>query len=121
MAGFTRVNGDGQYLVGNLYSVYQQKAVVVTVKDASNAAVDLRAVDGPTADQLVSLVVRELQPLMYYTVDDNSGVIHMIVDGHAIDAATLQLRVRHVVAGKLGHAPADNDSTVVVGTAITVA
>lgn len=121
MAGFTRVNGDGQYLVGNLYSVYQLKAVVVTVKDASNTAVDLRAVDGPAADELVSLVVRECQPLMYYTANADTGVIHMIVDGHAINDDTLTKRVRNVVAGKLGHDPLDNDSTVAVGTSITVA
>ena len=119
MAATLRVNGDGFFTTGTLVSVYQQKLVKLVVKDDSDAAVDLRTLDDGI-DKLVSLVVKEFQPLMYQTVDANTGIIYMVVDGHAIDADTLQLRLRHVVAGKLGHAPADNDSTATIGTAFTV-
>lgn len=121
MSATTRVNGDGFYTAGTLFSVYQQKAVVLVAKDNSSAAVDLRAVDGPGVDELVSLIVREFQPLMYQVANDNSGTIYMIIDGHPIDSATLQLRLRHVVAGKLGLDESANTSTAAVGTSITVA
>lgn len=121
MSATTRVNGDGFFAAGTLVSVYQQKAIVLVVKDNSNTAIDLRAVDGPGADELVSLIVKEFQPLMYQVVNADTGIIYMIIDGHPVDATTLQLRLRHVVAGTLDVAEADNDSTVAVGTAITVA
>lgn len=120
MAGFARVNGFAQYTTGTLRTVYQLKAFLITVKDASNGAVDLQSLDDG-ADEMVEQIIREVQPLMYYVPSDTSGQIHVVVDGHAVDADTLQLRVRHIAAGEQGHAPADNDSTVVLGTSITVA
>ncbi len=120
MSATTRVNGFAQYTTGALRSVYQQKAIIVTIKDDSNTAVDLQSLDDG-ADEMVEAIVRELQPLMYYTPSASSGIIHMIIDGHAVDADTLQLRVRHVAAGVQGHAAADNDSTVAVGTTFVVA
>jgi hypothetical protein len=41
----------------------------------------------------IEAVFRELQPLMFESTG-TSGVIHVIVDGHAVDAATLQARIR---------------------------
>ena len=120
MAIQTRVNGFGQFATGALVSVYQQKAIIVTIKDASNTAVDLQTLDDG-ADEMVEAIVRELQPLMYYTPSAGNGIIHMIIDGHAVDADTLQLRVREVAAGVQGHAAAGNDSTVAVGTTFVVA
>jgi hypothetical protein len=121
MSATTRVNGFDQYTTGVLRTVAQLKAVIVTVKGTSTA-VDLQSLDDG-ADEAVEAIVRELQPLMYYTVSDSSGVIHMIVDGHAIDAATLQKRVRNIAGGlTLGGSTgeSDNVSTVAIGTAITV-
>ena len=120
MSATTRVNGSGYYTTGALVSVYQQKVIKVVVKDSSNTAVDLQSLDGPTADQLVEAVVREIQPLIYYTPSAASGEIYAVIDGHAVDADTLQLRVRHVVASVLGLVEADNDSTVAVGTQFVV-
>ena len=120
MSATTRVNGDGFFLESTLYSVYQLKAIKIVIKDDSNTAIDCSALDDGV-DELVSLVVKEVQPLMYILKGTDHNEIHAIVDGHAIDATTLQLRVRDVVAGKQGHAAADNDSTVAVGTTITVA
>jgi hypothetical protein len=121
MSATTRVNGFDQYTTGTLRSVYQQKAIIVTVKGTSTA-VDLQSLDDG-ADEAVEAIVRELQPLMYYTPSASSGVIHMIIDGHAVDADTLQKRVRNV-AGGLGlggsTGESDNVSTVAIGTAIVV-
>ncbi len=120
MSATTRVNGDGQFLESTLYSVYQQKAILVTILDNSSTAVDCSALDDGV-DEMVSLVVKEIQPLMYILKGSSHNEIHAIIDGHAVDADTLQLRVREVVAGKLGVAASGNDSTVAVGTTITVA
>lgn len=125
MAGFDRVNGYlNNYVTGTLFSVAQLKAFVVVLKNDSNTAITLTAEDGDTADtdadQLVELVIKEVQPLMYLSPTAVAGTIYIIVDGHAVDADTLQARIRAVVAGYQGHAAADNDSTVTLGTAITV-
>jgi len=121
MAGITRIHGFDNYVTGTLYSVAQLKGFKIVVKDNSNTAVDLQSLDDG-ADEMVETVIREVQPLMYFTVSDTSGTIYVIVDGHAVDAATLQTRVREVVAGKLAVAASGNDSTVelAVGLSMTV-
>lgn len=113
---FTPQTSTGANAVGTLESVVQLKAFIVTVKDDSNTAVDLRANDA-LYGSLYDLILREVQPLMAYAPNDNSGVIHIIVDGHAVDAATLQTRVRQIASAT----PSANDSTVALGTSITVA
>jgi len=112
---FTPVNG-GANEVGTLESVVQLKAIIITVKDDSDTAVDLRDEDG-VHGSMYDLILREVQPLMAFAPDGDTGVIHAIVDGHAIDAATLQTRVRQIASAT----PANNDSTVAVGTSFTVA
>ena len=114
----TPANG-GANAVGSLEAVAQHKAFLITVRstaDGSNTAVDLRANDA-LYGSLYDLILREVQPLMAYAPDDNTGVIHVIVDGHAVDAATLQTRVRQIASAT----PSANDSTVALGTSITVA
>ena len=120
MAEFARVNGFGSYVAPTLYTTQDFKAFLITIKDASNTAVDLRSLDDG-ADEMVESIVRDLAPLMYLTKNDTSGQIHVIMHGHNVDADSLQIRVRQVAAGVQGHAAADNDSTVTLGTAITVA
>jgi len=122
MAEYARVNGFGNYTTGTLRSVYQLKAFVIAVKDASSGAIDLQSLDDG-ADEAVEAIIREVQPLMYHVPSANAGLIHVIVDGHAVDAATLQTRVRRIVVGLgLGGTEAanDNDTTVTEGTAIVV-
>lgn len=125
MAATTRVNGSKNYTTGTLRSVAQLKAFLITVKDAS-AAIDLQSLDDGV-DELVEAVVREVQPLMYYAPSASSGVISVIVDGHAVDAASLQLRLRKLVADYGTANSVDygtestNITTVALGSAITVA
>lgn len=116
---FTPVNG-GDNVVGTLESVVQLKAFIITVKNADDTAVDLRDHDG-VHGSAYDLLLREVQPVMAFAPDNATGVVHVIVDGHAVDAATLQLRLRVLVAGSgLGGTAATNDTTVVEGTAFTV-
>jgi hypothetical protein len=41
----------------------------------------------------IETIVREFQPLMYVSTG-TAGKIFMIVDGHAVDAASMQIRLR---------------------------
>lgn len=117
---FTPVNG-GANAVGTLESVAQLKAFIITIKDDSNTAIDLRANDAAHGSAY-DLILREVQPLMAFAPDGATGVIHVIVDGHAVDAASLQIRLRALVVGLgLGTTVAGNDTTVALGTSFVVA
>jgi hypothetical protein len=111
MSATTRVNGSGQYLTGTIVSVVQLKAFIIDV------GADLQAQDDGI-DEAVEQVIREIQPLMYFTPTAGDGIIHVIVDGHSVDADTLQLRIRALDTGA-GYRY--NAATVVLGTSITVA
>lgn len=116
----TPANG-GTNAVGTLEAVAQHKAFLITIKDDSNTAIDLRANDAAYGSAY-DLILREIQPLMAFAPDGATGVIHVIMDGHGVDAASLQARLRAVVVGAgLGSAVADNDTSVALGTSITVA
>lgn len=125
MSATTRVNGDfGKFTQGTLFSVAQLKAFKITVLDAGANAVNCSAEDTDGAgevDQAIALIVKECQPLMYeFASGGSSNVIHMIVDGHAVDAATLQLRLR-AIGTSVGAGPVDiSGTTVTLGTHIVV-
>lgn len=117
----TSLATGGTNAVGTLESVAQLKAFIITIKDDSNTAIDLRANDAAYGSNY-DLILREIQPLMAYAPNDNSGVIHVVVDGHAVDATSLQARLRALVVGLgLGSTVAGNDTTVTLGTSIVVA
>lgn len=122
MSTTLRVNGDfGSFTEGQLYSIAQLKAIVVTVLNGAAAAVDLSAQDSDAVgevDQAVAIIVKEFQPLMYILQGAAHNEIHAIVDGHAIDMATLQNRIRHL--GTINGADVSG-STVAIGSSITVA
>jgi len=120
MATQTRVNGFGAYTTGALRSVAQLKAFIITIKDTS-AAIDLQTLDDG-ADEMVESVIREVQPLMYYAPSASSGVIHVIVDGHGVDAASLLIRIKQVVIGQGSYGTlSTNISTCTEGTTFVVA
>ena len=123
MSATTRVNGSGQYTTGTIRSVAQLKAFIITVKGTSTA-VDLQELDDGV-DELVEAVIREVQPVMYFATSSSAGTISVIVDGHAVDAASLQARLRKVVAGVGGDSTygteATNVTTVTAGATLTVA
>tara|TARA_B100000282_G_scaffold281985_1_gene244408 strand:- start:981 stop:1322 length:342 start_codon:yes stop_codon:yes gene_type:complete len=86
MAGITRVNGFGQYAQGTVYSVAQLKAFLIDA-GGSLAAED----DG--AKEAMELLIQEVQPLMYYSTGSD-GTVSVICDGHGVDAASMQARIR---------------------------
>jgi hypothetical protein len=110
MASTTRVNGSDQYTTGVLRTVVQLKAFVI------DAGADLQAQDDGI-DEAVEQVIREIQPLMYFVPSAGDGIIHVIVDGHAVDADTLQARIRNMDTGS-GYR--FNAASVTLGTSIVV-
>ena len=141
MAGFTRVNGQSQFATGTQRSVAQLASYVITVLEVDGTtAIDLRTQDGyngvtgePHANQLVQAIICEVQPLMYNVPTASAGKIHIVVDGHAVDATSLQARIRAlgaVSSNQRNYTSPDGDGTTttidiggttVVAGSITVA
>jgi hypothetical protein len=89
----TRVNGL-RNTVGTLYQD-MVNLFKITVRTTVPAAVDLRAEDD-AMDEVVEAIVRELNPLAFFVVDDASGVIYVVMDKHINDASELQVRIRRI-------------------------
>ena len=92
MAGIARTSGFGNYAQGTVYGVAQLKAFLVTVENASNVAQSLAAEDD-AANEVMEAIMREVQPLMYYSTGTD-GTITVVCDGHATTAADIQVRIR---------------------------
>jgi hypothetical protein len=126
MATFERVNGYlNNFLADDVMkSTSDLKAVKLTLRstsNGSNTAIDLRDKDGDAvneADQLVEVVIKELSPLLYVVDNAATGVIHMIVHGHNVDAAQIKARI---VGISKNSATIASDTAVDIGTRITVA
>ncbi len=119
MAEFTRVNGFGNYTTGTIRSVAQLSAFLITVKNASASAQDLRSEDDG-AEEVMEAVIREVQPLMYFAPSTTAGTIHVIVDGHAVDATTLQIRLRALGTAVGPNAVDVSGTTVAAASAIAL-
>jgi hypothetical protein len=89
MSTTTRYNGSfGNYAQGTIRTTVQLKAFII---DAGATLADQDADSAGEVDQALEAIIREIQPLMYYSATDK---VHVIVDGHAVDADTLQARIR---------------------------
>ena len=84
MAAFTRTNG-GTGAHGTTVSTAQLKAFEI------DALVDISAKAG--VESTIEAIVREFQPLMYVSTG-TAGKIFMIVDGHGVTAASMQIRLQ---------------------------
>ena len=111
MPSVTRVNGLSN-TAGTIHSL-SVKAFLITVQNASNSNIDLRAEDD-AIDEAVEEILGEINPLMFTVKDDNSGQIHIITDRN-LSAADIQQRIRN-----LGTAVGPNDVDV-TGTDCTEA
>lgn len=112
MAEFARVNGFGNYAQGTIYSVAQLKAFLINAQAALTTEDD-------GADEAMEAIIREVQPLMYYSAN-TAQTITVIVDGHAVNAATLQARIRNM-GSTVGPNNFDLSSATVVAASALVA
>jgi len=113
----------GTNTIGTLESTAQLAMYKVTIKDDSDTAYDFSGAgaDGAYGSNY-DVILREIAPLMAFAPDGSTGVIHVVVDGHAQSAAGLQARLRALVVGLgIGTAVANNNTTVEAGTSFTVA
>ena len=110
----TRVNGSVGTTDGGIYNPGASLAFfVVTVKDGSAAAVDLRSSDATGQALEAVFFAFPTGVIAYDTANANTGVIHVIVDGaNAPGAAALQATIRAM--GTVG-----SDSKDVSGTTVS--
>lgn len=130
MATFTRVNGYfGNFTTnGGLRTTADLKAFLITLRESAGA-IDLQGEDGDTAgnqaagttdaDQLAEKVIKELNPLMYSFANNSTGVVHVIMHGHNVDADSIKARLVGMTYNG-GANTVHSSTTVSVGTAITV-
>ena len=93
MASVIRVNGLA-VTVGTLYNL-NANAFLITVKNASASAIDLRAEDD-AIDEAVEQIIKELNPLMFFVTNSSAGTIHVVMDKSINDASELQTRIRRI-------------------------
>ena len=115
MAVFTRTNG-GVGAPGALRGVAQLAGYVITCKDTGGSAVNIQGSTG--VDGVIESVIREVAPLLYDVKNANGGLVHVVVDGHAQSAATLQARLQAL--GTIDSIDISG-TTVAAATAMTLA
>lgn len=118
MAVVTRVNGL-QATVGTLYAP-NCNLFVVQVQNNSNSNIDLRAEDD-AVDEAVEMIVKELNPLAYFVVNANTGLIYLVMDKNINDASELQTRIRNMGATVGVNSIDVRGTDVTLGTSFTVA
>jgi len=103
MVAIARKTGSLQVAAGTVYTT-GAKSFKILVKIANGTAVDLRAEDdaensGATPPvivvETVEAIVREINPLVYMTTNDNSGTMTVVCDSNAT-AGDLQARIRTI-------------------------
>ena len=117
-----RVNGSVGTTDGGIYSPGQTTHFyLIAVKDGSAAAVDLRAKDGTGQSVEAIFFAFPTGILAYDMANANTGVIHVITDGHAAPrAASLQTAIR-ALGTSVGSDGADvSGTTVTEGAGFTV-
>ena len=120
MAGPSRVSGFGNYVVGSYRTSANIGAFLVTVKNASNSARDIRAEDD-AANEVVEAIMMATNAIGSSFTDSTAGTATLLVDGSQHDAASLQAVLRG-----LGTAVGPNDidmsgTTVAAASTLTAA
>ena len=106
--------GVGDFATGSLIEKHNVRLIKVDV------GADLRSEDDATREA-VERALQFIQPLAFFAVDDNSGVIHCVVDGSQFDAASLQAQLQAI--GSVTDPTSYNFSSAAVtaGSSFTVA
>jgi hypothetical protein len=117
-----RVNGSVGTTDGGIYSPGATLAFYkITVKDGSAAAVDLRAKDGTGQSVEALFFAFPTGILAYDMANANTGVLHVVVDGHAAPSAASLQTILRALGTSVGSDGADVSGTVVeAGAGFTV-
>ena len=92
MPTVTRTTGTSHMTVGVQHEVGCH-CYLLTVQNASNSAIDLRAEDD-AVNEAVEAIIMELNPLAYFITDSSAGTVMLIMDKNFNDHTTLQARIR---------------------------
>ena len=117
-----RVNGNVGTTDGGIYNPGASLAFFkITVKDGSATAVDLRSKDGTGQSVEAIFFAFPTGIIAYDMANANTGVLHVITDGHAAHTvASLQAAIR-ALGTSVGSDGADVSGTVVeAGAGFTV-
>ena len=117
MAIVTRTSGLSN-IAGTIHSL-GCKGFLITVQNASNSDIDLRAEDD-AVDEAVEQILKEVNPLMFSVKDDASGEIHIITDISA-SAADIQQRIRNLGTAVGPNGVDVTGTDVVEATGLTIA
>ena len=117
-----RVNGSVGTTDGGIYNPGASLAFfVVTVKDGSASAVDLRSSDGTGQALEAVFFAFPTGVIAYDSANANTGVIHVIVDGaNAPTAAALQANIRAMGTSVGSDSKDVSGTTVSAGAGFTV-
>ena len=94
MPTVTRSTGTSHMTVGVQHEVGCH-CYLLTVQNASNSAIDLRAEDD-AVNEAVEAIIMEIAPLAYFVTNSNAGTIALIMDKNVDDHAELQTRIRRI-------------------------
>ncbi len=93
MGAVTRLTGL-RNTVGTLYAD-NCNLFLITVKNASASAIDLRAEDD-AVNETVEYIVKELNPLAFFVTNSAAGTICVVMDKAINSASELQTRIRTI-------------------------
>jgi len=94
MATVTRTTGTSHMTVGVQHEPGCH-CYLLTVQNASNSAIDLRAEDD-AVNEAVEAIIMELNPLGYFVTNSSAGTVMLIMDINHDDHTELQTRIRRI-------------------------
>ena len=94
MPTVTRTTGTSHMTVGVQHEVGCH-CYLLTVQNASNSAIDLRAEDD-AVNEAVEAIIMEIAPLAYFITNSNAGTVALIMDKNIDDHTELQTRIRRI-------------------------
>ena len=94
MAEVTRVTGTSHMTVGVQHETGCH-CYLLTVQNASNSAIDLRAEDD-AVNEAVEAIIMEIAPLAYFITNSSAGTVALIMDFNVDDHTELQTRIRQI-------------------------
>ena len=93
MATVTRVNGL-KAVVGTIFNL-NCNLYIIAVKNAGATAINLQDEDD-AVDEVVEMIIKEINPLAYFTPAATSGIIYVIMDKGINDPVDLRSRIRNL-------------------------
>lgn len=128
MATITRVNGSAT-VVGTIYSP-NSNLFIIQVQTTGSANVNLQledSIDGDGAgadvaviDGVVESIVKEINPLAWFTPAGTSGYIYVVMDKNINSASELQTRIRRIGLKADGTTAVGPNAKDISGTLVTV-